>query len=159
MKIEINKEDVIDIVSRSVAMMNKQLQQQQQPQMLGIDDFTRHFAEIDWTNVWSVLTAASERYLSSFSEEEGKIILTLSMPSRYALEQAPLQQTYKNVAAWTILSLYSTKNAVSQYVTQLIAQQSNAYLSLLRESLAGHRAAPVRIEPNKVKNIDKLNWE
>lgn len=156
MNIVIKKEDVIDIVSHSVAILNRQLQQQQQPQLLGIDDYTRHFAEIDWTNVWSVITTASERYMTSFSEEEGSI--TLSMPPRYALEQAPLQQTYKNVAAWTIMSLYAEKNAAPANILQVISQQANVYLSLLKDSLAGHRSAPVRKEPKKVKNIDKINW-
>ncbi len=158
MNIVIKKEDVIDIVSRSVAILNRQLQQQQQPQLLGIDEFTRHFAEIDWTNVWSVITTASERYMTSLSEGEGSITLTLSMPPRYALEQAPLQQTYKNVAAWTIMSLYAEKNAAPANVLQVISQQANVYLTLLRESLAGHRSAPIRKEPQKVRNIDKINW-
>ena len=155
--IRIKKEDVIDVVSRSVALINRQLPQPQQ--LLEIDDFTRHFAEIDWTNVWSVITTASERYMVSLSEEDGAITIELSMPPRYTLGQEPLQQTYKNVAAWTILSLYAEKNSAPANVLQTISQQANNYLSLLRDSLAGHRAAPTRTEPQKVKSIDKINWQ
>ena len=43
-------------------------------------------------------------------------------------------------------------------IMQVISQQANVYLTLLRESLAGHRSAPIRKEPQKVRNIDKINW-